>query len=257
MCGIYKITNLLNNKVYIGQSVNIARRWKDHRSRPFQQGEDFERNYLYRAIRKNGLENFSFEIIEECAQEELNEKEKYWISHYKSYLEDFGYNQTLGGDSAVTFCKITDEQLVEIYELLLNTLLTQREIADKYNVAESLISGINHGTLRPKEGYSYPLRKKAASSQKSDMIRGFCPLCGEKKDKKSKVCINCSAKLRQTTDRPSREELKKLIRTMSFVDIGKQYSVTDNAIRKWCDSYGLPRKKTEIKNYTDSEWELI
>ena len=55
----------------------------------------------------------------------------------------------------------------------------------------------------------------------------------------------------------SREELKKLIRTTPFTTIGKQYGVTDNAVRKWCDKYNLPRKVKEIKSYSDEEWKLI
>lgn len=56
---------------------------------------------------------------------------------------------------------------------------------------------------------------------------------------------------------PSRDELKKLIRTMSFTMIGEKYGRTDNAIRKWCDSYSLPRRKSDINRFTDEEWELI
>ena len=60
------------------------------------------------------------------------------------------------------------------------------------------------------------------------------------------------------TDKPAtKEELKKLIREKSFVDIGKQYNVTDNAIRKWCASYGLPTRKKDIKKYTDEDWALL
>lgn len=54
--------------------------------------------------------------------------------------------------------------------------------------------------------------------------------------------------------RPSREILKEKIRTMSFCSIGREYSVTDNAIRKWCDSYNLPRRKQDIMAYSDDEW---
>ena len=55
----------------------------------------------------------------------------------------------------------------------------------------------------------------------------------------------------------NREELKSMIRNMSFVQIGKHFNVSDNAIRKWCDKYHLPRKTTEIRKYTDEEWEKI
>lgn len=55
----------------------------------------------------------------------------------------------------------------------------------------------------------------------------------------------------------TRSDLKDLIRTTPFVQIGKQVGVTDNAVRKWCDKYKLPRRVSEIKKYTDEEWEKI
>lgn len=64
-------------------------------------------------------------------------------------------------------------------------------------------------------------------------------------------------KKKETVKKPSREVLKSQIRTMPFLQIGKLYGVSDNAIRKWCDKYGLPRKVTDIKQYSDEEWEKI
>lgn len=55
----------------------------------------------------------------------------------------------------------------------------------------------------------------------------------------------------------SREELKEKIRTIPFVQIGLEYNLTDNAIRKWCDKYGLPRRVKDIKSYSDDEWNNI
>jgi hypothetical protein len=55
----------------------------------------------------------------------------------------------------------------------------------------------------------------------------------------------------------SRDKLKELIRSSSFVSIGRLFSVSDNAVRKWCDKYNLPRKKAEISQYSDEEWEKI
>lgn len=57
--------------------------------------------------------------------------------------------------------------------------------------------------------------------------------------------------------RVSREELKTLIRTLPFSQIGEKFNVSDNTIRKWCDKYDLPRKVSEIKKYSDEEWNLI
>ena len=60
-------------------------------------------------------------------------------------------------------------------------------------------------------------------------------------------------------ERPSRDELKQRIRIESFLAIARSYNneISDNAIRKWCDAYNLPRTKKEINSYTDEEWNLI
>lgn len=55
----------------------------------------------------------------------------------------------------------------------------------------------------------------------------------------------------------NREELKSLIRTESFLSIGKKFNVSDNAVRRWCDHYKLPRKKRDINSYSDEQWNEI
>ena len=91
--GIYKITNQKDNMCYIGQAVDLARRWKDHAKCGL--GIDTPAsNKLYKAMIEDGLWNFSFEILEECPSAQLNEKEKYYIQLYKSY--EFGYNANKG-----------------------------------------------------------------------------------------------------------------------------------------------------------------
>ena len=94
-CGIYKITNILDNKCYIGQSVDIYKRWCDHCKCGC--GMDTPKNNkLYAAMLKDGLENFTFELLEECPKEELNKKETFYINLYES--NDYGYNITKGND---------------------------------------------------------------------------------------------------------------------------------------------------------------
>ena len=85
----------------------------------------------------------------------------------------------------------------------------------------------------------------------------YCQDCGCEISHNAIRCIPCNNKLLRKTERPEREELKKLIRSKSFVEIGRMYNVTDNAIRKWCDSYNLPRKVGDIKNFTEEEWKKI
>lgn len=96
MIGIYKITNKLNGKIYIGQSNDINRRWSYYKNPPNPLGY---RSLIINAIQKYGIGNFNFEVIEECSVMELNSKEIYWIEYYDSYNN--GYNLTPGGDHNV------------------------------------------------------------------------------------------------------------------------------------------------------------
>ena len=93
VCGIYKITNMKNDKVYIGQAVDIYKRFVQHCKNGL--GIDTPQgNKLYAAMLEDGLENFTFELLEECPREELNRKEAYYISLYNSV--QYGYNSTKG-----------------------------------------------------------------------------------------------------------------------------------------------------------------
>lgn len=82
----------------------------------------------------------------------------------------------------------------------------------------------------------------------------YCKNCGVEIWAGSEYCPNCSAIQRRKVERPTRDELKKLIREKPFTKIAEEYEVTDNAIRKWCKSFSLPSKKSDIILYTDDEW---
>ena len=88
-CGIYKITNIENNMCYVGQAVNIADRWKQHIKRGLG-ADPPTRNKLYPAMLATGVENFTFEVIEECDRDKLNEREDYWQDFFKA--KEFGYS---------------------------------------------------------------------------------------------------------------------------------------------------------------------
>ena len=87
--GIYKITNLQNQKCYVGQAADIASRWKQHIKRGIG-AEAPTRNKLYPAMLKYGVENFTFEIVEECSRNILNEREDYWQEYFGA--KEFGYS---------------------------------------------------------------------------------------------------------------------------------------------------------------------
>lgn len=111
-------------------------------------------------------------------------------------------------------------------------------------------------------GSRNPNRKKIAKKY-------YCIDCGKEISKGSTRCVECYTKSKVAKSRQglhqtslsdmlvTREELKHLIRTTSFVKIGERYGVSDNAVRKWCDKLNLPRRKTEINSYSDSEWSKI
>lgn len=189
MIGIYKITNIINNKVYIGQSINIEKRVKEHFYK-VQCSKDISFNsILHQAIRKYGAENFTWEVLIECSIEDIDKLEQKYIQEYNSIAPN-GYNILIGG-------------------------------------------------------------------QKTRAIPCFCKMCGKTLLTKSTYCVECGHKAERRVERPSREELKDKIRKTSFVQLGQEYGVTDNAIRKWCVAENLPRTKKEINSYSDEEWEKI
>ena len=87
--GIYKITNIENQMCYVGQAVNIADRWKQHIKRGIG-AEAPTRNKLYPAMLEVGVDNFTFDIVEECDKSKLNEREDYWQEFF--HAKDFGYS---------------------------------------------------------------------------------------------------------------------------------------------------------------------
>ena len=123
MIGIYKITNLLTGKSYIGQSVNIATRWSQHKSIS-RSIETLDGNELHKDILELGIDNFSFEVIEETTTDKLDEREIYWIAYYDTFYN--GYNHTLGGHNnrQLDYNKIL---------LLWNQGLTAKAIAQQMN----------------------------------------------------------------------------------------------------------------------------
>lgn len=245
--GIYKIENLINHKVYIGQSIHIERRWLEH-------CQQSAKSLIGEAIQKYGKENFSFQILKEVEDVScLNSLESYYIQQYNS-LAPNGYNIVLIDDQQHhQFNAYSHDTFLLIIEDIKNSSLTFKEIANKYELDLSMIYYLNRGDYHAIPNEIYPLRPVRDMSKKYN----YCIDCGIEISKGASRCTECSAKKQRWVERPSREELKKLIRTTPFTTIGKTFGVNDNTIRKWCKAENLPYRVCDIKVYSKEEWKNV
>lgn len=155
---IYKITNNINGKIYIGQSVRPKRRWIEHKTKAKTKSDNFP---IHSVIFKYGAENFTFEIIEWTKN--YNQREKDWIKFYNSICPN-GYNISEGGSNNVMFGEchprntISKEKLENIILELKENKLNDTAIAKKYNTTAKIISDINKGITHKIENQDYPIR---------------------------------------------------------------------------------------------------
>ena len=182
MVGIYKITNKANGKIYVGQSIDIEERWKQHRWKAFNCNEVGYHSAIHAAMRKYGLDNFAYEVLEQCAAEELDEKERYWINLLNCVVPN-GYNILSGGQK---------------YQKSTKTCL---------------------------------VCKKCGKEITKESVSGMCHSC---------VQLKCDI---------SKEELQNALiqNNGNFALVGRIYGLSDNAIRKRCQHFGLPFHSTDYK----------
>ena len=109
ICGIYCIENMANHKKYVGQSIDIYRRWKDHKRE--LKGNRHRNIYLQRAWNKYGENNFSFYIIEECSKNMLDEKEKFYTAEFNCMDPRYGYALESGGNVNKKLSKETRDKI--------------------------------------------------------------------------------------------------------------------------------------------------
>ena len=119
---IYKITNRINNKVYIGKTItSVSERFSKHK---YDAVNKLDNSYIHNAMRKYGIDNFSIDIIEECEESKIYEQERFWIKFYHSYENPSkGYNLTPGGEGVAKYDK-------EIIQILWNKGYNQTEISE-------------------------------------------------------------------------------------------------------------------------------
>lgn len=171
---IYKATNKINNKSYIGLTTRtLEDRKEEHKKEAFFGDE----KVFHKAIRKYGFDSFDFSILEDniLDREELKQKEIFYIKHFNThYLTGFGYNMTYGGDLMESgenhpSSKSTQEEVDQIIFLLKNTFLTYEDIAIKLNlkVGAGQIRYINSGEQWFSLDENYPIRENSRSISKT------------------------------------------------------------------------------------------
>ena len=161
---IYKITNQINGKSYIGKTMKtIQERWSEHCAD--YKRERCEKRPLYAAMNKYGIENFKIEQIEECSDQDLSERECFWIEYYETFKN--GYNATLGGDGKAY---IDYDLVVANYQELQNC----KKVAEKMGICTESVSkilknrniSIKSGQTYSKETRSKPVLMYDKSTQK-------------------------------------------------------------------------------------------
>ena len=155
---IYKITNTLNGKVYVGQTIqNIKERFYQHCALKYS--KDALKMAIHKAILKYGKQNFSIEVIEEVESENLNEREIYWIKYFNSYKN--GYNETLGGQGGnKPFKDINEGTVIQYYK----EGKSLRNIGKLLNVDKQTIKNLllrNNITLRTSRTYKLSQEDRA------------------------------------------------------------------------------------------------
>lgn len=217
---IYIIKNDINNKVYIGQSLNAEQRFKSHCK------GNYDNSLIDDAIQKYGKQHFWFEILE-TQIENYNDREQYWIQYYKS-LSPNGYNILIGGEEPPRHqgdnhpgVKISDAQVELLKQDLRETDIPLSQLAKKYNISKKHVLRINQGLSREQLNETYPIRK----------------------------CPNTNGKLTE-------EQVDEIIELLQFTyrfngDIARQYGVEVHAISDI--NQGLTHKRSNI-NYPIRSW---
>lgn len=146
--GIYRITNLINNKVYIGQSLSVRKRLSNHKGK-LRLGAHCN-SHLQLSWNKYGEGNFSFTLLEGCSREELDSREAHWINFYNSLDRDHGYNNILPGTYEYKNNRIRKPRLGKPRDIIYVNLTTKevqefktvKEVRDKLNLCPQKVNEI-------------------------------------------------------------------------------------------------------------------
>ena len=165
---IYKITNKLNNKVYIGQTIQKPiERFYQHCAKKCD--KYILNMVIHKAIFKYGKDNFTFEVIEEVPKQQLNEREEYWIKYYNSYTD--GYNSTKGGQKGnKPFKNIDNKAIIEQYQ----QGKSLRTIGKMFNIDKATVKSILiRNNIKLRTTRTYKLSQEDRANIISDIKQGL------------------------------------------------------------------------------------
>lgn len=207
MMYLYLIRNKINDKVYVGQTKNFVKRKINHINTA-RSGAEYP---LYRSMRKHGIENFEFSILEECADELANDREKHWVNHYDSYIACKGYNLTRGGA-----CKPENQALRNV------------KLSERFRGVGNPMYGIDrHGNKAAFWGkhHTDDAKRRIGDAMRGDRgpMYGMCGTLSPTYGKRGEQCQN--AKLTQIQADEIREHIR-LGTFKSLKELGVQYAVS-------------------------------
>ena len=163
ICGIYKITNLINGHYYIGQSVDIKGRFRGHRFSAMHITDKDHNTPIHLAMYKYGCDNFSYEILEQCPRDRLNEREIYWIDLLQA-CDNGNYNILRGGQDRKKF----DEKPVELYDLTgkyIKTIASATKTAEELGVSRNSVYGALYQERPTCRGYQLKYQEDTRNIQ--------------------------------------------------------------------------------------------
>lgn len=169
---IYCYTNKITNRKYVGQTNDLKRRKREHRSNSFNENSSEYDLLFHKKIRQYGEENFIFSVLEEVETENIqvvNEREIYWIAEMRSYVEEYGYNLTRGGDNH-EHERIYSPEIVAQVKDYIKQGISYSEIHNQLKISIGYISGINNGLYFKDLNENYPLYKYQQSKEDLNYI---------------------------------------------------------------------------------------
>lgn len=254
---IYKITNKVTGKSYIGQTrYSVEFRWRQHQHKK-------DNSYFHNALRKYGVENFTVETLEECDIEDLDSREIYYVAKYDTFAN--GYNATVGGDGKRMIT--SDSQYDEICGLYLSGFSSVK-IATLYNVSKATILKILHSLDVKLRSNKLNINRQEFNELVADYKSGYSlrelakrydcssPALGEYLKRKG---VDLRDKYNILDDEEAQQELinEYLDESFTLNEILQKHHCSYSTFRKILSTHGISKGKKHFKMTGDECLEAI